>query len=365
MNKDIMQMRPYFGQEEQEALNQYMSEDGFLTEFKKTEIFENMIKDFTGAKNCIVTNSGTISLTMAALALDLKPGDEVIVPNYTMIATPNSMKFLGLVPVFVDVEPQTLCLEIQKVKSAISTKTRAIILVSANGRYPKTEIQKFKQLVDENNLYFIEDAAQSLGSFYPDGKHIGTVGEIGSFSFSTPKIISTGQGGALVTNNDSIAEKIRKIKDFGRSSGGNDFHDTIGFNFKFTDLQAVIGIEQMKKLPSRMIRKKKIWELFKEKLDGVKQIKLFDHNIEHTTPWFIDSIVEKRSGLVDFLTKNGINTRLMYPPINEQIAYNIPGIHPVSKSIGENGLWLPSMVQISDSQIEFITDKIKTFYKTF
>ena len=365
MNKDIMQMRPYFGQEEQEALNRYMSEDGFLTEFKKTEIFENMIRDFTGVKHCIVTNSGTISLTMAALALDLKPGDEVIVPNYTMIATPNSMKLLGVIPVFVDVEPQTLCLEIKKIRSVISSRTKAIILVLANGRYPKTEIRKFKQLADENNLYLIEDAAQSLGSFYPNGKHIGTVGEIGSFSFSTPKIISTGQGGALVTNNDSIAKKIRKIKDFGRSTGGNDIHDTIGFNFKFTDLQAVIGIEQMKKLPSRMIRKKKIWELFKEKLSGVEQIKLFDHNLEHTTPWFIDSMVEKRSELVNFLKENRINTRLMYPPINEQIAYNIPGTHPVSKSIGVNGLWLPSMIQLSDKQIEYITDKIKIFYKSF
>ena len=364
MSQHIMQMRPYFGKEEKEALQQYMLEDGFLTEFKKTEIFENMLRDFTGAKYCIATNSGTIGLTMAALALNLSPGDEIIVPNYTMIATPNSIKLLGIIPKFVDVEQETLCLNIDQVKSAINPKTKAIILVSANGRYPKTDVLKFKKLADENNLKLIEDAAQSLGSFYPDGRHIGTIGQIGVFSFSTPKIISTGQGGALVTNSEVLAKKIRKLKDFGRSSGGNDLHDTIGFNFKFTDLQAVIGIEQMKKLPARMLRKKTIWQLFKEKLKNVEQIKLFDHYIEHTTPWFIDCIVKNRSGLVNFLKEKNISTRLMYPPINEQLAYKVSGNHPVSKEVGTNGLWLPSMVQLSDEQIDYVTSNIKIFYQS-
>lgn len=362
MSDFIMQMQPHFGEEETNALTEYMSDGGFLTEFKKTEIFENMLKDFTGAKHCIVTNSGTVSLTLAALALDLKPGDEVIVPNYTMIATPNSINMVGIIPIFVDVEPETLCLDLEKVNSAVNKRTKAIILVSANGRYPKKDILEFKKLALKKNLYLIEDAAQSLGSFYPNGKHIGTLGDIGCFSFSTPKIISTGQGGALVTNDDKLAKKIKKLKDFGRSMGGNDLHETIGFNFKFTDLQAVVGIEQMKKLPARLIRKKKIWQLYEEKLANVKQIKLFNHNLDHTSPWFIDSIVDDRERLVTYLKENQIGTRLMYPPINEQIAYKVHGSHPVSKAIGSNGLWLPSMIQISDKQIDYITNTIKSFY---
>jgi len=299
---------------------------------------------------------------LAALALDLKSGDEVIVPNYTMIATPNSMNLVGIIPIFVDVEPETLCLDLEKVNSAINKRTKAIILVSANGRYPKTDIQEFKRLAFEKNLYLIEDAAQSLGSFYPNGKHMGTLGDIGCFSFSTPKIISTGQGGALVTDDTELAKKIRKLKDFGRSKGGSDLHETIGFNFKFTDLQAVVGIEQMKKLPARLLRKKRIWQLYKEKLENVEQIRLFDHNLDHTTPWFIDSVVDDREGLVDHLKNHQIGTRLMYPPINEQVAYQVLGHHPVSKRIGSNGLWLPSMIQISDKQIDYITDTITKFY---
>lgn len=275
MNEFIMQMRPHFGVEEKKAITEYMDEDGFITEFKRTEKFENMIAEYTGAKNCVVVNNGTISLTLAAIASGVKQGDEVIVPNYTMVATPNSVKIFGATPVFVDVEPVTLCLDINLVRQSITSKTKAIILVSANGRYPKAGIKEFESLAKEKELILIEDSAQSLGSFYPDGRHIGRAGLVGSFSFSAPKIISTGQGGALITDDDEIAYKIRRLKDFGRSGGGNDIHDTIGFNFKFTELQACIGIEQMKKLTQRVDRKKEIFKQYEAQLSDVKAIKLF------------------------------------------------------------------------------------------
>ena len=261
MNKAIPQMQPWFDEKEKNALAEYMDEGGFITEFKRTERFEQIIGEYTGAKHCIVVNNGTISLTLAAMATGVKAGDEVIVPNYTMIATPNSVKMFGATPVFVDVESETLCLDIELTRKAITKKTKAIMLVSANGRYPKAGIDAFTKLADQNNLVLIEDSAQSLGSFYPDGRHIGRAGKVGSFSFSAPKIISTGQGGALITDDDDVAFRLRRLKDFGRSGGGNDIHDYIGYNFKFTDIQACIGIEQMKKLPYRIERKKEIWAM--------------------------------------------------------------------------------------------------------
>ena len=234
-----------------------MSEGGWITEFKKTEHLENIIADYVKARHCILVNNGTISLTLAALALNIGRGDEVIVPNYTMVATPNSVKMIGAKPIFVDVDRDSLCINLEQVKNAVNKNTKAIIFVSANGRYPNYDIQSLLDFCIQRNIYIIEDAAQSLGSFYRDGCHIGTKGIIGSFSFSAPKIISTGQGGALVTNDDNIAYKLRRLKDFGRSKGGLDIHDSIGYNFKFTDIQAVIGIEQMKKLSWRVSRKKK------------------------------------------------------------------------------------------------------------
>jgi len=358
----IMQMRPLFGDEEKKAICEYMDEDGFITEFKRTERFEQMLAEYTGAKHCIVVNNGTISLTLAAMAAGIQAGDEVIVPNYTMIATPNSVKMFGAVPVFVDVEPETLCLDIDLVRQAITPKTRAIMLVSANGRYPKVGIEAFEALAKEHNLVLIEDSAQSLGSFYPDGRHVGRAGVIGSFSFSAPKIISTGQGGALITDSDEMAYRLRRLKDFGRSGGGNDIHDSIGYNFKFTELQACIGIEQMKKLPGRVERKKEIWQAYANGLQGVDGVKLFPHDLKCTSPWFIDSLVERRDELIQHLKAAGIGTRVMYPPINKQIAYALPGDYPVSNLVGEKGLWLPSAVQLTDEQVAHICQSIKNFF---
>ncbi|WP_020405747.1 DegT/DnrJ/EryC1/StrS family aminotransferase [Hahella ganghwensis] len=359
----IMQMRPWFGEEEKKSICEYMDEDGFITEFKRTEMFEQMIADYTGAKHCVVVNNGTVSLTLAALACGLSYGDEVIVPNYTMIATPNSVKLIGAQPVFVDVEIETLCLDIAKVEKVITPRTKAIILVLANGRYPKTGIEAFERLAISKGLVLIEDAAQALGSRYPDGRHIGTVGDVGSFSFSAPKIISTGQGGCLVTNNDDMARKIRRLKDFGRSHGGNDIHDEIGFNFKFTELQACIGIEQMKKLEWRVNRKKEIMERYKRSLSNISELSFFEQNLLCTTPWFIDLIVERREELQSSLNEAGIGTRSMYPPINKQAAYQVEGDHMVSNLIGEKGLWLPSSSQLSNSDIDRVCHSIADFYR--
>jgi len=359
----LMQMRPWFGEEEKKAICDYMDEDGFLTEYKNTSYFEKLIASFTGVKHCVVVNNGTISLTLAAMAAGIKSGDEVIVPNYTMVATPNSLKLFGAKPVFVDVEADTLCLDIDLVRKAITSKTKAVILVSANGRYPSSGISSFEQLCSDKKITLIEDAAQSLGSSYSDGRHIGSAGAVGSFSFSAPKIISTGQGGALITNSDEINSKLRHLKDFGRAQGGNDIHDTIGFNFKFTELQACIGIAQMDKLDFRVERKKEIYSQYQNELRNLDEVRFFNQDLKSTTPWFIDILVDNRNDLQQFLKDNGIGSRPMYPPINSQKAYNFNGSFPVSSNVGQNGLWLPSMSQISNDEITKVTNTIKDFFK--
>jgi len=364
----IPQMEPWFGEEEKRAINKYMEEGGWLTEFKRTAKFEEMIAEYTDAKYCVVVNNGTISLTLAAMACGIEAGDEVIVPNFTMIATPNSVKMFGAKPVFVDVEKETLCMDINKAEAAITPKTKAIMLVLANGRYPKCGIDAFVDLCKKYNLKLIEDSAQSLGSRYPDGRHQGSVGNVGSFSFSAPKVISTGQGGALITNDDEIIYKLKRLKDFGRSGGGNDIHDTIGFNFKFTELQACIGIEQMKKLEWRVQRKKEILRLYQELLVDVPQIKFFEQDLQCTTPWFIDVLADDKLGLQSYMKEHGIGTRVMYPPINRQVAYmNIYGEpdnskFPVSNVVGEKGLWLPSASQLIDHEITEICKVIREYY---
>jgi perosamine synthetase len=255
--KKINQVEPLIGEEEKRAMEEYLESGGWLTEFKKTREFEERIADFLGVKYVSAVNNGTVSLLLALLALGIKREDEVIVPDYTMIASANAVVLAGAKPVLVDIDPKNLCLDIEKTKKAITPKTKAIILVTINGRYP--EMEKFVNLSQENNLFLIEDAAQSFGSRYK-GKPLGTFGEVGSFSFSPHKIITSGQGGCLVTDNQELYQKILKIKDFGRPQSGVDYHETMGYNFKFTDLQAVIGIEQLKKIDWRVKRKKEIYQ---------------------------------------------------------------------------------------------------------
>lgn len=361
----VPQMEPWLDDRERAALDAYMREGGWLTEFKRTEAFENAMAAYTGAKHCIAVNNGTISLTLAAMACGVKAGDEVIVPNYTMIATPNSVKMFGATPVFVDVEPETLCMDIEKARAAITPKTAALMLVTANGRYPRAGIAAFEKLCADSGVALIEDSAQSLGSRYPDGRHIGLAGAVGSFSFSAPKVITTGQGGALVTNDDAVAHRIRRLKDFGRSGGGNDVHDTIGYNFKFTEMQAVIGVVQMEKLAWRVERKKDILRRYRANLKGLNEITLFEQDLERTTPWFIDILVAHgRTGLMAHLKEKGFGSRVMYPPINRQVAYRVPGSHPVSERVGEQGLWLPSQSQLADAQIDAVCEAVTDFFRS-
>jgi perosamine synthetase len=357
----INQMEPWFDHQEQEALNKYMSEGGWVTEFKKTFEFQDLIKEFTGAKHCFVVNNGTISLSLMAMAAGIKAGDEVLVPNYTMVATPNSLKMFGAEPKFIDVDPNTLCISLNEIKKNVTPKTKAVFLMNANGRYP-SDIDDIVSFCKENSLILLEDSAQALGSFYPDGTHQGRKGIAGSFSFSAPKIISTGQGGAIITDDDELAHNVSRLKDFGRSGGGNDVHEMIGFNFKFTDIQAVIGIVQMGKLGWRVNRMKEIYARYKENLSKLIEVKFFDQDLNNTTPWFIDVKVENRDKLMTSLKLNKIGSRIMYPPVNKQQAYNVEGEHVVSKEIGIKGLWLPSSSKLTNKQIDYVCEQIKQFY---
>lgn len=363
--KFINQMEPWIGEEEKEAVSRYLSSGGWLTEFKETEKFEEMIAQYCGVKHACVVSNGTVSLFTALMALDIGKGDKVIVPDLTMIASANAVLLAGATPRLVEIDRETMCLDLSIIEKAITNNTRAIIFVSINGR--ATDMDKLLELCKKNNIYLIEDAAQSLGSKWK-GKQLGTFGNIGSFSFSMPKIITTGQGGSLITNDDELIKKIRKIKDFGRVKSGIDLHESLGFNFKFTDLQAVIGIEQMKKLPSRVKRKKELYALYKKELQEVKEVHFLPTDLSQTTPWIIDVLVEDRENLSDFLKSNGVGSRPFYPALHTQAPYRemkeYKQAHfPISQKLSARCLWLPSSLFLTNQQIKQITNTIKKFYR--
>ena len=359
----INQIEPWIGEEEKRAVMEYLNSGGWLTEFRKTREFEKLIADYAGSSYASVINNGTISLVIALMALGIGNEDEVIVPDFTMIASANAIVLVGAKPVLVDIDSSDLCLDLEKAEAAITPRTKAIMHVSFNGRCH--DMNKVVALTDKYNLHLIEDAAQSLGSRC-QGKHLGTFGEIGSFSFSFAKIITTGQGGALVTDNEELFRKISMIKDFGRPQSGVDYHEIMGFNSKFTDLQAVIGIEQMKKLDWRVRRKKQIYQLYHDLLQDTEPVRLINTNLEDCSPWFIDIVVNgegARDNLASFLNERGIGTRPFYPAIHTQPPYShINGDFNNSENISRRGLWLPSSSFLRDEDIERVCVEIKRFF---
>lgn len=362
-NKKIPQMEPWFDEKEAKACYSYIKSGGWLTEFTKTQELEDLISQFTRSKHTVMTNNGTISLTLAMIALGLERGDEILVPDLTMIASPNSAHMIGIKPVMVDIEASTLCMDLTQAEKAITKKTKALMYVSFNGRCG--DMKKIVAFCKKYHLYLIEDSAQSLGSYWK-GKHLGTFGQIGSFSFSVPKIITTGQGGALVTNSELLYKKIKRLKDFGRDTGGNDIHNYMGWNFKFTDLQAIVGIEQMKKLKKRVEKKKKIYKWYKEGLKDIKEIEFIETDLINTSPWFIDIFVNDPDDLASFLKEKGIGTRKIYPAIHTQKIwkdYYKNKKFPITLSYSQRGLWLPSSSKLTQQEVNYIVGFVRKYYE--
>lgn len=359
-------MEPWFGEEEAKAVFEYLK--GNCRGRPWNAEFEDALRHMTGASFAVSSLNGTVTLTQALLALGLERGDEVLVPDITMIATPNSCALIGVKPLLVDVEPETLCLDLKKAEETLTPRTKAMMYVPLNAR--SGNMDNVVSFCKTHNLFLIEDAAQALGSYWKGNhffkKHLGTFGDIGSFSFSLFKIISTTQGGALVTNDKKLHEKLRLLKDFGRTGKGPDIHDYFGLNFKMSGVLSLIGVEQFKKLAFRMKRKKGIFTRYRERLSGLP-LEFVATDLSVTTPWFIDVFVDEPEALAAHLHSAGIETRLFYPPIHTQEIYKkdyVGRSFPVSERWSARGLWLPSSSQLTDEEIDCITGNIRQFYTT-
>jgi perosamine synthetase len=358
----LHQVAPSIDDAEVERVGAYLRSGGWLTEFRETEEFERLLAEQVGARYCSVVSNGTVTLFLALAALEIGAGDEVIVPDLTMIATPNAVRLAGARPVLADVDARTLCLTAGTIEAKRTSRTRAVMLVSLNGRFP-SDIADIQTLCDRHGIALIEDAAQSLGSTFGD-RPIGTFGRLGSYSFSPHKIVTTGQGGAVVTNDEGLHRAIERLKDFGRDVPGRDDHPFLGWNFKFTDIQAVIGIEQMKKLDARIRRKRAIFERYRRGLSQVQGVTFLPTDLTQATPWFVDVFVEDPTDLANALKEANVGSRPIYPPIHAQPIYTGPagagsGAFPATTVACARGLWLPSSVDLTDEDVDFVCDCVR------
>ncbi len=361
MTKAIAQMEPLITEADCQAVQNYMRSGGWLTEFEQTRLLEKRICDFTGARYCVMAPSGTLALFLAMSACGISREDEVIVPDLTMAASATAVALAGGKVVFADIDAETLCLDLGRAEQLISSRTKAVMFVSLNGRSPLGLVD-FVARCNSRGVRVIEDAAQSLGSFSA-GRHLGTIGDCGCFSFSSQKIVTTGQGGAVVTNDEELNRKMHLLRDFGRTEGGSDHYLSVGWNLKFTDLQAVVGLSQMGRLPEMMDRKRRLFELYRKQLAGVNGISLPRTDTGSVTPWFIDVLVdpEDKRPLMQHLRKNGVGSREFYPALHAEPAFATGGRFPVAEEMSARGLWLPSSLCLEDGQVMRICELMRQF----
>jgi len=345
-------------------------DSGWYTESTKTKEFERMFASFVGTKYACAVTSGAAALYVGLKALKIGNGDEVIVPDLTFVASPNSVEATGAKPILVDIENNTLNLDLNKMSKSISKKTKAIMPVDFNGR--PIDMKILREFADKNGILLIEDAAHAIGCYY-NRSHLGTKSDVGIFSFSTPKIITTGQGGMIVTNDRQIYERAMALKDFGRKIGVKKqmeksfSHSTIGYNFKFTEFQAAVGIAQMRKLQKRILKKREMFRKYVDLLSTVEDVEFLKTNLKSVTPWMVDIFLKsslKRTQLIKYLEKKQIGTRIYYPPIHRLKPYRtVDREYKQSSNFSDRGLWLPSSVTLNDKEIGIVCDEIKCFFK--
>ena len=346
-------MNPVYGQEEIDSVTDYINSGGWIMEHTKTREMEASICEYTGAKYAHMVTSATTGLLIASMIADIKHNERFAVSAYTQAATANGAILLGGTPVIIDVDLNSYTIDFE----SIPDDCRVVFVTSINGRYPKNA-KKHIEILRSQGRFVIEDSAQALGSWHKK-KHIGTMGNVGIFSFGAPKIITTGQGGCIITDDKELSDKIFAIKNFGRTVAVGEVYNIMGMNFKYTDIQAAIGVEQMKKLPAIVKRKKEIFNLYREYLGDVCEF--VDTNLDDATPTYPEIIVNNRDDLAKYLRNNNIGCRAVYyslcsQPYHSQWKTETPN----TDSIADRGLHLPGQADLNDSDILTISTLVRS-----
>ncbi len=284
MSEEIKLSKPYLGNKQRlMTLVEEILNSGFFIQGKYVAQFEKEIATYLGVKHAVAVSSGTAALHLSLIASGIGPGDEVIVPAYTFPATANVVELVGARPVLVDVDLDTYNILVEHIEKAISFKTKAIIPVHLFGN--PADMEPIMEIAREYDLVVIEDAAGALGSEYK-GKKCGTIGTIGCFSFHPRKIITTGEGGMVVTNNDDIAERVRKLRNHGMQAMGFRYDFVIaGFNYRMNELEAVLGINQMREIQKIIAERQKLAKLYMDFLRDIPNIAFQKTLPEATTVW--------------------------------------------------------------------------------
>lgn len=357
--------KPYLFGNEKELVNMAL-ESTWISGGPFVDKLESEICRLLGAKYTITTSNGTTALNLALLGLGIGPGDEVIVPDFTFVAPGNTVLQVGAKPIFVDVDKDTWCISPEAIKKAITPKTKAIIVVHIYGNICNMD-EILKIAKENNNLYIIEDVAEALFSKYK-GKYAGIIGDIGCLSFQATKTITTGEGGAVVTNNISFAQKMRKIRNHGMTEK-RYWHDLVGYNYRLTNLQAALGCAQLDKLDIILNNKKRIHNFYLNSLENIEGIE-FQKISDDVQPimWAIgikinpNKFIGDRDFLMKELLEKGIETRPGFYPFSVLPIYSSEKC-PIAEEISNNIIVLPSYPSLKEEEMRYVCEQLKSLLK--
>jgi perosamine synthetase len=352
---------PALGERELQYVTECILTNWISSSGKFVTQFEELFATFCDVRYAIATSSGTTALHLALLAAGVGPGDEVIVPTLSFIATANAVTYTGAKPVFVDSEPETWNIDPQQVAAAITPRTRAIVPVHLYGH--PANMDPLLELAECHNLFVIEDAAEAHGARYK-GKRVGGIGHLAIFSFFGNKIVTTGEGGMVTTNRADLADRVRLLRDHGMSKEQRYWHPTLGYNYRLTNLQAAVGVAQMERIDTILADRRRIAHSYTDSLQHIPGVTLPPHTEwADNVCWLYSILIESeifgrtRDELMLQLKENNIETRPLFPPIHTQPVYNTGQYLPVSQHLAMNGLSLPSA---SGMQLEDIERVVKT-----
>lgn len=328
--------------------------------------FENKFSTYINCRYASTVSNGTVALHLALVALGIGPGDEVIVPTFTYIASVNAITYTGATPVFVDSLKSTWQMDPEDVLRKITPKTKAIMVVHLYGH--PCDMARLMEISKDNNLYVVEDCAEAFGTLYK-GQHVGTFGDIGTFSFFGNKTITTGEGGMIVTKHKKLNDRIANLKSQGVSDYRQYWHDVIGYNYRMTNVSAAIGLAQLEQADLFIETKRQLANWYKSYL---KDLPVEFHgeygDVFHS--YWMCSILLNEPGLRDqlriYLEQCGIETRPLFYPVHTMPMYKQRfQVFPVAEKLGSRGINLPSWPGLTRVQVEIICINIKNFLASY
>jgi perosamine synthetase len=331
------------------------------------DTFEARWAAYCGRKHGIAVANGSVALQVAVSLLDLQPGDEVILPTFTIISCVLPILNAGARPVLVDCEPQTWTMDVGQVEARITRRTRAIMAVHIYGH--PVDMDPLLELAQRHDLQVVEDAAEAHGAEYR-GRRAGSFGSSSCFSFYANKLVTTGEGGMLLVDDDRLAEHARRLRNLGFQPGRRFLHTELGFNFRLTNLQAALGLPQIERIDEIVARKRRIGQAYTQRLSEMPVIELqVQQPWARGVYWMYGLVLREQTGidaaeLARRLEQRGVETRPFFLGMHEQPALRDRGLfqgetYPVAERIARHGLYLPSGLALDEAQIDRVCDALR------